>query len=64
MFLARHPHVHAPQAGDDVHGQDDRAEDGELAEDVGGLLLSLVHADVDLCEVVAVGASEDPRNGQ
>ena len=48
VLLPRHPDVHSPQPGDDVHGQDDRAEDGELSEDIGRLLLSFVHADVDL----------------
>lgn len=61
VLLARHPDVHAPEAGDDVHGEDDGTEDGEFAEDVGGLLLALVHADVDLGEVVAVGAGEESR---
>lgn len=59
-ILAGDPDIHAPQAGDDVHRQHNGAEDGELAEHVGGLLLALVHADVDLGEVVAVGAGEDP----
>jgi hypothetical protein len=59
VFLTWHPNVHAPHAGNNVHGQDDGSEDGELAEDVGGLLCTLVHADVDLGEVVAVGAGEE-----
>lgn len=59
VLLARHPDVHAPHTGDDVHGQDDGTEDGELAEDIGGLFGALVHADVDLGEVVAVGAGEE-----
>ena len=57
--MTRDPDVHSPEAGNDVHGQHDGTEDCELAEDVGSLLLSLVHADVDLCEVIAVGASEN-----
>lgn len=48
ILLSGDPHIHAPETGDDVHGEDDGAEDGELAEDVGGLFLALVHADVDL----------------
>ena len=60
VFLSGDPDVHAPQTGDDVHREDDGAENSELAEDVGGLFLALVHADVDLCEVVAVRTSEDP----
>ena len=63
VLLTRHPDVHAPHTGDDVHGQDDGAEDGEFAEDVGGLLGALVHADVDLGEVVAVGAGEEAVSG-
>jgi hypothetical protein len=59
VLLTRHPDVHAPHASDDVHGQDDGSEDGEFAENVGGLLGALVHADVDLGEVVAVGAGEE-----
>lgn len=48
VLLSGHPYIHAPQSCDDVHGQDDGAEHGELAEDVGGLFLALVHADIDL----------------
>ena len=59
VLLPGDPDVHAPHARDDVHGQDDGAEDGELAKDVGGLLGALVHTDVDLGEVVAVGAGEE-----
>ena len=60
VLLAGYPDVHAPQPGDDVHGQHDSAQHGELAEHVGRLLLPLVHADVDLRKVVAVRAREDP----
>jgi hypothetical protein len=59
VLLARHPDVHAPHTGNDVHGQDDGSEDCEFAEDVGGLLGAFVHADVDLGEVIAVGAGEE-----
>jgi hypothetical protein len=59
ILLSRHPDVHSPHTRDDVHGQDDGSEDGELAEDVGGLLGALVHADIDLGEVVAMGAGEE-----
>lgn len=51
--------IHPPHARDDVHWQDDRAENCEPAEDVVGLLCPLVHADVDLGEVVRVGAGQD-----
>ena len=59
VLLPGHPDVHSPHTRDDVHGQDDGSEDCELAEDVGGLLGALVHANVDLGEVVAVGAGEE-----
>jgi hypothetical protein len=59
VLLARHPDVHAPHTSDNVHGQDDGTEDGELAEDVGGLLGALVHTDVDLGKVVTVGTREE-----
>lgn len=59
VLLSGHPNVHAPHAGNNVHGQHDGSEDGELAENVGSLLGALVHADVDLGEVVAVGAGEE-----
>jgi hypothetical protein len=58
--LSRNPNVHTPQASYDIHGKDDRTKDGQLAEHIRGLLLSLVHSNVDLCEVVAVGARKDP----
>jgi hypothetical protein len=48
-------------AGDDVHREDDGPEDGEFAEDVGVLLGAFVHADVDLGDVIAVGAGEEAR---
>lgn len=59
ILLPRHPHVHSPQSGNDVHRQNNRSQNSQLAQHVGGLLLSLVHADVDLCEVVAMGSSKD-----
>lgn len=64
VLLAGHPDVHAPHAGDYVHGQHNGTEDCEFAEDVGGLLGALVHADVDLGEVVAVGAREEAVRGE
>lgn len=57
VFLARNKDVHAPQTGDDIHGQDDGTEDGQLAEDIGRLLGALVHADIDLSKVVSVRPS-------
>ena len=59
VLLAWYPDVHAPHTSHDVHGQDNGTEDCELAEDVCGLLGALVHADVDLGEVVAVGAGKE-----
>lgn len=61
--LPGHPDVHAPHAGDDVHRQHDGAENGELAEDVGVHFGALVHANVDLGDVVAVGAAEEAVKG-
>ena len=52
--------VHAPHAGDDVHGQHNGAEHSELAENVRRLLLPLVHANVDLGEIVRVGSRQEP----
>lgn len=54
VLLPGNPDVHAPQAGDDVHGEHNGTQDGELSKDIGSLLLSLVHADVNLGEIVAV----------
>ena len=45
-----------PHACDDIHWQNDSTQDGELAQYVGSLLLALVHADVDLSEVIGVGS--------
>jgi hypothetical protein len=59
ILLTRYPNVHAPHAGDDIHGQDDSAYDSQLAENVRVLLRPLVHADVDLSDVVAVGSAEE-----
>ena len=57
--LAWNDTVHTPNTSDNVHGQDDSTKDGKLAEDVGSLLLTLVHADVDLREVVAVCSRQE-----
>lgn len=48
VFLTGHPDVHSPETCYDVHREHDSAQNGQLAENVGSLLLSLVHADVDL----------------
>ena len=56
--LAGNPNVHTPHARDDVHRQHDRTQNRQFAEDIRGLLRALVHADVDLGEVVAVGSTE------
>lgn len=60
VLLAGHPHVHTPQARDDIHGQHNGAEHGELAQDVVGLLGALVHANVDLREIVLVRSRQNP----
>lgn len=62
VLLAGNPHVHAPKARDDIHGQHNGAEHGELAQDVVGLLGALVHADVDLREVILVRPRQDPMD--
>lgn len=51
--------VHAPHSRDDVHGQHDRSQDREFAQNIRCLLRALVHFDVDLREVVRVSARED-----
>ena len=55
--LARDQHIHTPHAADDIHRKNDGAHDGELAEDIGVFFRALVHADVDLGDVVAVGSA-------
>ena len=59
-FLTRDEDVHAPHAGDDVHGEDNRSEHGQLPEHVGRLLLALIHVNVDLREVIRVGSRQQP----
>lgn len=60
ILLPGNPHVHAPEAGDDVHGQDDGTEHGQLVEAVGRLLRALRHLAVNMGEIVGVGSREDP----
>ena len=62
IFLTGNPHVHTPETGDDVHGQDDGTQDCQLSQHIGGLFLSLIHTNIDLSEVIAVGSSKDPVN--
>jgi hypothetical protein len=57
--LAWHVDVHAPHTSDDIHGKHNRANNSEFAEDVGVHFRALVHADVDLGDVVAVGSAEE-----
>jgi len=59
ISLARHPNVHTPHTSDDVEWQDHGTEDGQFAEDIARLFCALVHGDVELGEVVGVGAGED-----
>ena len=61
VLLTWNPDIHAPEAGDDVHGEDNGTEDGELVEAIGRLFGTLRHLAVDLSEVVAMGSGEDPR---
>jgi hypothetical protein len=46
--------IHAPNTSNDVHRQHNRSENGELAQNVRGLLLPFIHANVDLSEVIAM----------
>ena len=46
--------IHSPHAGDNVHREDNGTQNGELAENVVGLLCTLIHTDVNLSKVVAV----------
>lgn len=64
VLLARNPDVHAPETGDDVHREDDCAQDGELAENICGLLLAFVHANIDLCEVIGMRPSQYSKKEQ
>ena len=43
-----------------IHGQNNSTKNGQFTEHISGLFLSLVHPDVDLSEVVAVGSRKDP----
>lgn len=58
VFLAWHPYVHTPKTRDDVHGEHNRTENSELAENICRLFLTLIHPYVDLCEVVTVRSSQ------
>jgi hypothetical protein len=49
VLLARDPNVHAPEPGDDIHGEYNGAQNGELAEYISSLFLPFIHADVNLC---------------
>lgn len=59
VFLAGNPDVHTPHTCDDVHGQDDCSKNCQFAENVGVLLGALVHANVDLGDVVAVSSTQE-----
>jgi hypothetical protein len=50
--------VHTPDTSYNVHRQNNRTKNGKLSENVGRLLLTLVHPDVDLSEVVAMSAGK------
>jgi hypothetical protein len=51
-FLSRDFDIHSPHAADNVHGQHDCAQDRQLAQDIRGALLALIHEEVDLGEIV------------
>lgn len=53
--------IHSPHAGDNVHREDNGTQNGELAENVVGLLCTFVHTDVDLGEIVAVCSRKQAR---
>jgi hypothetical protein len=57
-ILAGDNAIHAPDTCDDVHRQDNSAEHGKLAEDVGSLLLALIHADVDLGQIIGMSSAQ------
>ena len=57
--LPRNVDVHTPHACNDIHGQNDRADNSQFAQNIGVLLRALVHADVDLSHVVAVGSAQE-----
>lgn len=59
-ILPRNPDVHTPQASDDIHRQYDRSQHCQFPKNVCSLLLPLVHANINLSEVVAVRAGENP----
>lgn len=54
MVLAGDNHVHAPHTGDNIHGQDDSAQHGQLVEYIVGLLGLFRHFDVDLRKIIGV----------
>lgn len=51
-MLSGYHHVHTPHTRNNIHGEDDGAQNGELTQHISCLLLALVHANVDLCQVV------------
>lgn len=59
-LLARDLDIHTPHARNDIHRQHNGTKNRQFSENVGGLFLPLVHADVDLREIVGMGAGEEP----
>lgn len=59
-MLSGYHYVHTPHTRDDIHRENDCAQNGELTQYIGCLLLPLVHANADLCQVVGVGPREKP----
>ena len=62
VFLAGDPDVHAPEARNDVHRQDNGTKDRKFVEAVSRLLRALRHLQVDLREIVSVRSGEDPES--
>lgn len=60
----RHSPIHTPDTSDHVHRQNDGSQYCQLAKNVGRLLLPLVHPDIDLGKVVAMGARKQTEPGQ
>jgi hypothetical protein len=60
IFLTWYPNVHTPQPSDNIHGKNNGTEYSKFTEYIGGLLLSLVHANINLSEVVTMRTCQDP----
>lgn len=56
--LSRYEDVHTPHSRDNVHWKNNSTQDSQFAQHICCLLLTLVHADVDLREVIRMGTGE------